>query len=92
MSRGQGALRPPHQVTRVRGDPTCQAASPAQPGAEGMVKSSPAVSNHAFPNVQVQRQAAVNAVHLKKPCVLPTNVFRTDGGYREFVHLNKVKQ
>ena len=55
----QEAWPPPRQATRVRGDPTCQLASPAQSGAEAVVKDT-------SPDVEVQRQTVLTGGLLKK--------------------------
>ena len=55
----QGAWPPPRQATRVRGDPTCQLALPAQSGAEAVVKDT-------FPDVEVQRQTVLTGGLLQK--------------------------
>ena len=58
-----------------------------------MVKSSPAVSKASLPkHLQVERQTLLTGGRPKKTIVLPTKVFRTNGGDMEFVQLKKGEQ
>ena len=85
----QGAWPPPRQATRVRGDPTCQPVSPAQSGAEAMVKGTSAASKDTFPEVEVRRQTVLSGGLLTGYIVVPTKLF--GGKHTEFVRLTRAR-